>query len=109
MCEITGSAYRWGLAAVTAVTLQACSGGGDVSQEARRQTDTSAGVPIYDNLGKHGHPTSTASEEAQAYFDQGLRLQYTFNHAEAGMRSTRPGRTPTWSSSPPGSKTGPSS
>ena len=45
--------------------------------------DLASGVPLYDNLGEHGRPISTASEEAQAYFDQGLRLQYAFNHAEA--------------------------
>ncbi len=40
-------------------------------------------VPLYDNLGTHGHPISTEHMHAQAYFDQGLRLQYAFNHAEA--------------------------
>jgi tetratricopeptide (TPR) repeat protein len=42
-----------------------------------------AGVPLYDDLGDHQHAISTDSPEAQAYFDQGLRLQYAFNHAEA--------------------------
>ena len=40
-------------------------------------------VPLYDNLGDH-HYAITASEPlVQRYFDQGLRLYYAFNHAEA--------------------------
>ena len=81
MAEIGGRASRWGLATLTVVALQACSGSEDVAQE--QPHDPTVGVPLYDNLGEHGRPTSTDSEEAQAYFDQGLRLQYAFNHAEA--------------------------
>lgn len=40
-------------------------------------------VPLYDNLGDHHRAIDTDVELAQAYFDQGLRLQYAFNHAEA--------------------------
>lgn len=40
-------------------------------------------VPLYDNLGDHHYPITTAKPTAQAYFDQGLRLYYAFNHAEA--------------------------
>lgn len=43
----------------------------------------SATVPLYDNLGNLTYPVTTASELAQRYFDQGLRLTYAFNHAEA--------------------------
>lgn len=39
--------------------------------------------PIYDGLGEHSYRISTAVPEAQRYFDQGLRLAYGFNHAEA--------------------------
>jgi tetratricopeptide (TPR) repeat protein len=41
------------------------------------------GVPIYTTLGNHGHEISTDSPEAQVFFNQGLKLQYAFNHAEA--------------------------
>ena len=41
-----------------------------------------AGVPIYEDLGDH-HYAVSANAEAQRYFDQGLRLTYAFNHAEA--------------------------
>ncbi len=45
-------------------------------------------VPLYEGLGTHHHPITTAVPRAQAYFDQGLRLTYAFNHAEA-IRSFR--------------------
>lgn len=40
-------------------------------------------VPLYGDLGDHHYQVSTAVPAAQAYFDQGLRLYYAFNHAEA--------------------------
>lgn len=40
-------------------------------------------VPLYTDLGDHRHVVTTKSRRAQAYFDQGLRLVYGFNHAEA--------------------------
>lgn len=40
-------------------------------------------VPLLDGLGDHHYPVTTSSEQAQEYFDQGLRLYYAFNHAEA--------------------------
>lgn len=39
--------------------------------------------PLYDNLGDLQMPVSTKVRKAQAYFDQGLRLTFAFNHAEA--------------------------
>jgi len=39
--------------------------------------------PLFDNLGRHSWKVSTAKPEAQAFFDQGLRLAYGFNHGEA--------------------------
>ena len=38
---------------------------------------------LFDNLGPHVRKITTASPEAQAYFNQGLRLIYAFNHDEA--------------------------
>ncbi|HUF64765.1 MAG TPA: hypothetical protein VMM17_02200 [Gemmatimonadaceae bacterium] len=40
-------------------------------------------VPLFDNLGTHTRQITTAQPLAQAYFDQGLRLVYGFNHVEA--------------------------
>ena len=46
-------------------------------------TSTEPRAPLYDNLGTLHHEITTSSPEAQRYFDQGLRLSYAFNHAEA--------------------------
>ncbi|GLC24794.1 alpha/beta fold hydrolase [Roseisolibacter agri] len=40
-------------------------------------------VPLYADLGDHRYVVSTRVPLAQRYFDQGLRLYYAFNHAEA--------------------------
>jgi tetratricopeptide (TPR) repeat protein len=40
-------------------------------------------VPLYDDLGRYHHAISTQVPEAQAYFDQGIRLTYAFNYEEA--------------------------
>jgi tetratricopeptide (TPR) repeat protein len=39
--------------------------------------------PLFDNLGSHSWKITTSNPQAQAFFDQGLRLAYGFNHAEA--------------------------
>ncbi|MDB5936277.1 MAG: hypothetical protein JWQ01_3621 [Massilia sp.] len=39
--------------------------------------------PLYNNLGTLQVPISTATPRAQAYFNQGMRLAFAFNHAEA--------------------------
>jgi tetratricopeptide (TPR) repeat protein len=44
---------------------------------------TEAAVPLFKNLGSSHHPISTTSDQAQKYFDQGLRLVFGFNHEEA--------------------------
>ncbi len=45
--------------------------------------DAAGDAPLYDNLGTSSYPITTKSPVAQRYFDQGLRLAYGFNHAEA--------------------------
>src|SRR2546430_9876947 len=40
-------------------------------------------VPLYTDLGDHHVPITTPVSLAQQYFDQGLRLLYGSNHAEA--------------------------
>lgn len=39
--------------------------------------------PLFENLGNLHFPITTKNEEAQIFFDQGLKLTYAFNHAEA--------------------------
>jgi tetratricopeptide (TPR) repeat protein len=46
-------------------------------------------VPLYSDLGTHHRAIGTRVPLAQQYFDQGLRLVYGFNHAEAIRSFTR--------------------
>ena len=50
--------------------------------------DVASRPPLYDDLGDHAYPITAATPVVQAYFDQGMRLYYAFNHAEA-IRSFR--------------------
>ena len=51
--------------------------------ETAMSTPAADTVPLYDDLGDHRYQVTTDSEMAQAYFNQGLRLYYAFNHSEA--------------------------
>jgi tetratricopeptide (TPR) repeat protein len=46
------------------------------------------GAPLFKGYGDHHHAISTSNPQAQMYFDQGVRLLFGFNHAEA-IRSFR--------------------
>src|SRR5712671_6797698 len=46
-------------------------------------------IPLYNNLGTHHKDIGSKVPAAQQYFDQGLRLVYGFNHAEAIRSFTR--------------------
>ncbi|WP_420399925.1 hypothetical protein [Flagellimonas sp.] len=39
--------------------------------------------PLFENLGELSYKITTQNERAQTFFNQGLRLTYAFNHAEA--------------------------
>lgn len=39
--------------------------------------------PLFENLGNHSYKVTTTNDLAQRFFNQGLRLTYGFNHAEA--------------------------
>jgi tetratricopeptide (TPR) repeat protein len=72
------------LAALVLSTMLAT--GGVLAHEpgtADRLTPAGAMVPLYNDLGNLTYPITTAHPLAQRYFDQGLRLTYAFNHAEA--------------------------
>jgi tetratricopeptide (TPR) repeat protein len=45
--------------------------------------DAGSDAPLYDDLGVLSFPITAKDPLAQRYFDQGLRLTYGFNHAEA--------------------------
>ena len=44
---------------------------------------TEAGAPLFDGMGDHTHPITTKNEYVQRYFDQGLTIDFAFNHAES--------------------------
>ena len=71
--------------ALLAITIGACS-----TPPAPPDTLAAPAVPLYEDLGTYHLAITTSSPDAQKYFDQGMRLSYAFNHAEA-IRST-PGR-----------------
>lgn len=52
------------------------------AQQRPRAADTTL-PPLYRNLGALHVAISTTQPKAQAYFDQGMRLTFAFNHAEA--------------------------
>lgn len=47
------------------------------------QDDRRSEAPLLEGLGTLSYPISTSQPLAQRYFDQGLRLAFAFNHAEA--------------------------
>jgi tetratricopeptide (TPR) repeat protein len=49
----------------------------------------SKGAQLFEGLGDLHRAVTTASKEAQAYFDQGLRLNFGFNHDEAARSFAR--------------------
>ncbi len=60
------------------------------SSPGMRSLDSLAeGALSFDDLGTYHYPVTTTSREAQAYFDQGLRLTYAFNHDEAARSFAR--------------------
>ncbi len=42
-----------------------------------------AGAPLFEGMGNHHHEITTADPDAQRYFDQGLVIDFAFNHAES--------------------------
>jgi tetratricopeptide (TPR) repeat protein len=52
---------------------------------AHGQPAAGGGPVLYDTLGDYAYRITTASPQAQRWFDQGLRLVYAFNHNEAQL------------------------
>ena len=66
--------------AMLALGLAACS------TQPQKMAHAASGAErpvLYDSLGSYSSRITTASPEAQRWFDQGLRLVYAFNHNEA--------------------------
>jgi len=71
------------LAASLFVALALVAGAGPAPARAAEATQ-----PLFSGLGKHTRKVTTASRDAQRYFDQGLNFLFAFNHDEA-IRSFR--------------------
>ncbi len=54
-----------------------------LSDAERKAIAQRAGAPLFDGMGDHTHPITTASPDAQRYFNQGLVIDFGFNHAES--------------------------
>ncbi len=55
----------------------------DSPVESRNDLAARAGAPLFDGMGDHHHPITTSDPDAQRYFDQGLVIDFGFNHAES--------------------------
>jgi len=82
---------RWRLFPALLLTVAACSAQRHETPQATAPGgDMAHGRPagdgravLYDSLGSYSYRITTASADAQRWFDQGLRLIYAFNHHEA--------------------------
>lgn len=59
---------------------------------AREDLATRAGAPLFEGMGNHQHKITTNDPDAQRYFNQGLIIDFAFNHAESA-RSFRAAQT----------------
>ena len=82
------SAHIIGFATAVLLTCAVPSSGTEPAAEPAPSSFSDT-VPLYTNLGSHHKRISTRVPVTQEYFDQGLRLVYGFNHAEAIRSFTR--------------------
>ncbi len=80
---LTVSSTFESLAATGSATSTAKQGVSAHSDAARKPDPDDHRSPRLLNLGTHTFPVSTRNPLAQQYFNQGLKLAYAFNHAEA--------------------------
>ncbi len=87
-------AYRFFLPAVAACAFVACSQdqANESAVSAPPHPDAKliarAGAPLFDGMGSHHHYITRSNPGAQRYFNQGLIIDFAFNHAES-VRSFR--------------------
>ncbi len=55
----------------------------DLAAPPQSLADWARGAQLFQNLGTFHRPATVSSAEAQAYFDQGMRLLWAFNHDES--------------------------
>ena len=63
-----------------------------LSVEERNALAERAGAPLFDGMGEHDYPITTQNVDAQRYFNQGLVINFAFNHAES-VRSFKAAQT----------------
>lgn len=82
-CLITGASYGEDTAsqAVPSAALCLSRPGGSTAPATLAQW--AGGAQLFDGLGNFHRAVTTSSPPAQAYFDQGMRLLWAFNHDEA--------------------------
>ncbi|MDE0759242.1 MAG: hypothetical protein OSB45_13865, partial [Pseudomonadales bacterium] len=56
---------------------------GCAKEESLLDVATRAGAPLFDGMGDHSHPITSDVAYTQRYFDQGLTIDFAFNHAES--------------------------
>lgn len=56
---------------------------GQLPKEGKEASTTADEPPLWNNLGKLSYRITASKPQVQKYFDQGLRLNYAFNHEEA--------------------------
>ncbi|CUS34664.1 tetratricopeptide repeat protein [Candidatus Nitrospira nitrificans] len=83
------SAHIIGFTTAVLLACAAPSSGTELPETPTPPRTLSDTVPLYTDLGSHHKRISTRVPATQQYFDQGLRLVYGFNHAEAIRSFTR--------------------
>ena len=56
---------------------------GTAPEETQAEVVARAGAPLFEGMGEHRHPVTVSDPWAQNYFNQGLVLDFAFNHAES--------------------------
>ena len=78
---VAGGATMRGMIRLAATQTEVPQARSNTASPALAFADTDP--PVWDGLGSLTFKITTSSPAAQAYFDQGLRLTYGFNHEEA--------------------------
>jgi tetratricopeptide (TPR) repeat protein len=82
--EMCMARSRWIVGLALSLATAACSAQSPHGEMAHDGQGAVEKRPVlFDTLGSYSYRITTASPDAQRWFDQGLRLVYAFNHAEA--------------------------
>lgn len=68
---------------LTTVACETTTTHTNVEESSQADLVQRAGAPLFDGMGSHHHAITTSSPDAQRYFDQGLVIDFAFNHAES--------------------------